>query len=337
MMLRPIALLSTLLALPLALAAACADDGEPPGDERRLRVVATVAPITSLVENIGGTRISLEGLVPQGTDSHTYEPPVSAVRLLAEAGLIVLNGLQLEEPVLRLAEANKKEGAVILLLGDETITPEQYKFDFSFPREGGAPNPHVWPDPVLVMNYATLIYEHLAELDPKNADYYETNYKALMQRLEDLHRAMQTATQTVPPQNRRLLTYHDSWPYWAERYGFEVIGAIQPSDFSEPSAREVARIIDQIREAGIPAIFGSELFPSPILEQIARETGAEFHDGLEDDELPGEPGDPNFTYIGMMVENMRIMIPALGGDAAPMDTVQTGLVFSDGPSPARYP
>src|SRR5690606_19443756 len=109
-------------------------------------------------------------------------------------------------------------------------------------------------------------------------------------------------------------TYHDSWAYFAPTYGMTVIGAIQPSDFSEPSAREVAGLIDQIREEQVPAIFGSEVFPSPVLEQIARETGATYYDDLRDDEPPGEPGSPEHTFIGMMIRNLEIMAEALGGD-----------------------
>jgi ABC-type Zn uptake system ZnuABC Zn-binding protein ZnuA len=177
----------------------------------------------------------------------------------------------------------------------------------------------------------------MVELDPDNADYYDANYEALRQNLETLDQQMSIATQTVPEQNRKLVTYHDSWAYWAPLYGFTVVGAIQPSDFSEPSASEVADLIDQINEEQVPAIFGSEVFPSDVLEQIANETGAEYVDDLRDDDLPGEPGDDLHSYIGLMVQNMRIMIPALGGDAASMDVVDTGLVFTDGESPADYP
>ena len=116
-----------------------------------------------------------------------------------------------------------------------------------------------------------------------------------------------------------------------------VIGAVQPSDFSEPSAGEVAGLIDQIKEQKVPAVFGSEVFPSPVLEQIAGEGGAEFVDELRDDDLPGEPGDALHSYLGLMVQNMRIMVPALGGDAAAMDNVDTSPVFTDGSSSAKYP
>ena len=126
-----------------ALLAACSDDGDGGNGNTtnggQLTVVTTVAPITSLTENIGGTKIELEGIVPEGTNSHTYEPPPSVVSTLADADLIILNGLQLDEPTLDLAETNNRDDAVILQLGDETITSEEYKYDFSFPESGGKP------------------------------------------------------------------------------------------------------------------------------------------------------------------------------------------------------
>lgn len=340
---RPTHLALTAIVLAaLTVAAACGDDDDDTGDDSgdeatSLKVVTTVAPITSIAENIGGTKIELVGVIPEGTNSHTFEPPPSIASDLAEADLIIINGLQLEEPTLELAEANKKDDAVILLVGEETITEDEYLYDFSFPESEGKPNPHLWPNPQLTANYATLIHEQMVELDPDNAEYYDANYEELTARLEKLDQQMSVAAQTVPEENRKLLTYHDSWAYWAPLYGFTIIGAIQPSDFAEPSANEVADLIDQVNEEEVPAIFGSEVFPSDVLETIANETGAEYVDDLRDDDLPGAPGEEDHSYIGLMVRNMEIMIPALGGDASPMDIVDTTLVFTDGESPADYP
>src|SRR5207245_372849 len=114
---------------------------------------------------------------------------------------------------------------------------------------------------------------------------------------------------------------HDSWAYFGQRYGMNVIGAIQPSDFSEPSPREVAALIDQVRAEGVPAIFGSEVYPSKVLEVIGRETGASYVDSLRDDELPGSPGAANHTYLGLMLEDMRTMFAALGGQVDMFDGI----------------
>ena len=318
--------------------AAVACSGAEQRDEKSgsLRVVTTVSPITSLVENIGGTRIVLEGIVPEGVNSHTFSPAPSVARAIAEADLIVLNGLFLEEPSLEMAQANKRPGAVILALGDRAIGRDEWVFDFSFPESGGRPNPHLWTSPILALKYAELIRDELASLDETNTDYYEENYENLKGRIEDLDRRITKAAQTIPPANRKLLTYHDSFPFFAPRYGFEIIGAVQPSDFTEPSAREVARLIDQVRETGVPAIFGSEVFPSPVMEQIAKESGALFVDQLRDDDLPGSHGDARHTYLGMMLSNVEAIVSALGGSADTMLGFDPSPVF-EGASDAKYP
>lgn len=326
---RMVLVLVSLAAVSCAAAAA-------PGSEGRLKVVTTVSPITSIAENIGGTRIRLQGIIPEGANSHTFEPSPSVARTLADADLIVFNGLFLEEPTLRIAEANKKKGAVILLLGDNTITKDQWAFDFSFPQSQGHPNPHLWPDPIYAQRYAELIHAQLVKLDPSNAGYYSENLVRFRERIGKLDAGIRASIQTIPPGNRKLLTYHDSWAYFARRYGMEVIGAVQPSDFSEPSIRDVARLIDQIKKQQVPAVFGSEVFPSKVLEQVARESGATFVDKLRDDALPGKPGDPRHSYLGLMLENMDNMVPALGGNGDALSGLDPGPVF-EGKSEAIYP
>ena len=283
-------------------------------DDARLNVATTVAPISSIVRNVGGTRIKLHGIVPDGTNSHTFEPAPSDAALLSKADLIIVNGLDLETPTIELAEANLKDGAEIYPLGENTITPEEYAYDFSFPREEGHPNPHLWPNVAYAIRYAELTAQKLSEHDQANTAYYQDNLARYVAVLSRLDQGIMAAVQTIPEGQRKLLTYHDSWAYFARRYGMTVIGAVQPSDFSEPSPQEVARLIDQIKAEGVPAVFGSEVFPSKVLEQIAKEAGAVYVDGLRDDDPPGEPGDPEHTYVGMMLKNMELMIPNLGGN-----------------------
>jgi ABC-type Zn uptake system ZnuABC Zn-binding protein ZnuA len=305
---------SAVLALAILLTACGRQEEKPAATaEKKLNVVTTVAPITSIVENIAGDKIQLAGIIPEGINSHTFEPIPSDSKLLSSADLIILNGLDLETPTLRLAQANLKPGATIYSLGDKTIKEADYIFDFSFPKEQGHPNPHLWLNPEYAMRYATLVRDELIKLDPKNKAVYEQNSAQFLKKLEALDQAIKEAAQTIPQNNRRLLTYHDSWPYFSRRYGFQVIGAVQPSDFADPSPREVVRLIEQIRREKVPAVFGSEVFPSPVLEQIAREAKSRYIDKLRDDELPGKPGEAQHSYIGMMIDNMTIMFEALGG------------------------
>ena len=301
--------------------------------EKKLNVVTTVAPITSMVENVGGNKIRLTGIIPEGINSHTFEPVPSDIKILASADLLIVNGLDLEIPTLKLARANMKQDAVVLRLGDKTITEKEHIYDFSFPKDHGHPNPHLWLNPQHAMRYAELIRDELVRLDPDNKGAYEDNAAALLKKLEMLDQAIQESVQTIPEGNRRLLTYHDSWPYFARRYGFRIIGAVQPSDFSEPSPREVKRLIDQIRKEKVPAVFGSEVFPSPVLEQIAREGKTRYIDKLRDDELPGKSGDPEHSYVGMMIENLTVMFEALGGSGAALKKVDPAPVAG---SPADY-
>ena len=289
------------------------------GEPDKLDVATTVAPISSIARNIGGTRIRLHGIIPDATNSHTFEPAPSDAQVLAKADLIVVNGLHLEEPTLDLAEASKGPAAQIKLLGDNTVTEADWLFDFSFPESEGDPNPHLWMNVQYALRYAELMRDWFSEADAPNAGYYAANFDAFETRLDALDGMIKEAVASVPEANRKLLTYHDSWAYWAREYGFTVVGAVQASDFSDPSPQEVANLIQQIRAEHVPAVFGSEVFPSPVLEQIARESGATFVDSLRDDEPPGAQTAPEHTYLGMLKKDMQVMMEALGGDASIFD------------------
>ena len=318
--------MNTKLSLPtlaLSLTVLACGDGSSGSDAATITVVTTVSPIRNIIENVGGDRVTVSGLVPEGTNSHAFEPPPSAARDIAEADLIVINGLNLELPALELAESNRGRGVEIVLLGEATIGTDEYVYDFSFPEDEGDPNPHLWTDPILAAAYADHVRDALGRLDPDGAAYYAANAAAFRARIDLLDAAVAAAISTIPEERRRLLTYHDSFPYFGARYGLTIIGAIQPSNFSEPSPREVADLIRQIRELGVRAIFGSEVFPSEVLKTIADEAGAVQVDTLRDDDLPGEEGDPENTYLAMMVEDVRAIVSGLGGDAAALDGFDT--------------
>ncbi len=379
--------LSSLLAI-LFLIAACTPIAPGttavPTEEERPRVVVSILPLANIVYNIGGDRIDLDAIMPPGTDPHTFEPRPSDAVKLAQADLIFVNGMHLDETTLRLAQANLKDGAKLIELAAAVAGPDELIYgqehhhghgemddhghaeeddhddddehghaeeddhddgdehghaqeddhdddehahaeEDDHEDEEGEPDPHLLLDPNFAIRYAKVIFVTLAEHDPDNRDYYESNFNEYTARLLALDEAIQAATATIPESNRRLLTYHDSFGYFAIRYGYTVIGAIQPNDTSQPSAKEVAALIDQLREEGVPAIFGSILFPADVIDQIASETGVTVST-LLDDGLPGEPDDPEHTYIGMMVQNMRTLAAALGGDPSLMDGVEVGNV-----------
>lgn len=288
-------------------------------DSRKLYIVSSVAPITNIVENVAGSRATVIGIVPEGVNSHTFEPAPSDAKKLRKADIVFMNGLHLELPTIELAEKVKKSTTPIVQLGDRIISKDDWKFDFSFPAESGHPNPHLWPNMALAMRYAELTRDALVKLDPEHRDTYFANTTEYLSKMSKVDAAIFDCVKTIPAQQRKLVTYHDSYAYFAPRYGMTVIGAIQPADFSEPTPREVVRIIKQLRIEKVPAVFGSEVFESKILKQIAKEANAVFIDELADDDLPGKVGDINHTFLGMMASNMKIMAGALGGDSTCAD------------------
>ena len=328
---------SSFVVVALALVgAACSSRGGTDVDPNLVQVATTVSPVTNIVQNIGGDRVQVTGIVPEGTNSHTFEPAPSDAAVMADADIVFVNGLHLEEPTRELADANVRDGVPVISLGEMTISPDQYIYDFSFPEAGGDPNPHLWTNPLYALRYAEIVKDELSKVDPEGAATYGKNYAAFAKRIDRLDGAVREVTATVPEQNRKLLTYHDSFPYFAREYGWTIIGAIQPSDFADPTPQEVADLIDQIRAEDLPAIFGSEVFPSPVLEQIAAETGATYIDDLRDDDLPGENGDPDHSYFGLMVFDFTTFMGALGGDTAGFDDTDLTNVSSGDTANYRY-
>ncbi|MEJ7722185.1 MAG: metal ABC transporter substrate-binding protein [Ilumatobacteraceae bacterium] len=309
---------------------AASDAGD--ASQGRLKLATTVAPITSIVSNIVGDRADVEGIVPEGTNSHTFEPEPSVAELLSEADVVYINGLVLEEPTKELAEANMKDGAEVVELGTMTIPESEYLYDFSFPKEEGKPNPHLWTDPTLARRYAEIVKDDMSERDPDNAEYYAANYEKFSDLIDEFDTAMRESFATVP--KRELLTYHDAYAYFAETYDWTVIGAIQVSDFEDPTPGEVADLIEQVKESGVPAIFGSEVFPSPVLEQIGRETGSSTSTSCATTTCRANPGDVEHSWLGLMRFDYITMTEALGGDASALEAFELRNVA---PDEAMYP
>lgn len=311
-------------------AAACGGGGDPDAVTEPtevapvLTVVADVDPIADLVRVVAGDRARVESLVPTGLDGHTYEPRISDAAVLTAADVFVSNGGDLNVAVEELAEVNLPEGAMTVLLAELTIDEDELLYTDTHSHGGvehshGGPNAHLWTNPPYAIRYVAEIEAALTAADAEGADSYAANAAAITATLTGLSEAIAMAIDTIPSDDRMLVVYHDSWSYFGREYDIEVVGAIQPVDFSEPSASEVGEMVDQIKDLGVPAFFGSEVFPSDVLEAIARESGSTYIGDLNDDRMPGEPGDPEHMYVGMMVHNARTIVDALGGDSSSLD------------------
>lgn len=301
-----------------------------------LTVVAKLAPLADLVAQVGGQRVEVVTFIPAGADSHTYEPRPGDVVGLGEADAFLGIGLELNPAAVRLARETLPDGAPLVLLGEQALRDDALVFDHSHDHghshgdddhghshghshgEDGelGPNPHVWTSLRNAAELVDAIAGVLGELDPDGAEQYLEAAAAYRAELEQLDRLIGDATATIPARNRTLITYHDAWTYFARDHRLEFATAVQPSDYTDPSAAEVRAVIDLVRDLEVPAVFGSEVFPTPVLEAIAEETGAVYVGDLADDVLPGEPGSPQHRYLELMRRNAALIVDALGGDAS---------------------
>ena len=211
-----------------------------------------MAPITSIAANIGGDRVDIEGIVPEGTNSHTFEPAPQVAELLSTADVVFVNGLQLEEPTKDLAEQNMKDDAVLVEIGDEVLPEEDYIYDFSFPEEDGKPNPHLWTDPTYAIEYAEVITDTLSEQDPDNADYYEKNLEAFTEKADALADALRADQASVPTATSSCSPTTTRTPTSPRRSAGRSSAPSSPRTSRTRPPQEVARLIDQVEGRGRP-------------------------------------------------------------------------------------
>lgn len=296
--------------------------------EDRPRVLVSDPANLAIVREIAGDLLVVESIVPPGANGHTYEPvPGDAIRAAA-ADLYIENGMELNDAVTDFVRANYREGTPEVTLSEVIPPAEVISTDSAeqIASHGHAHsfNAHFWTDPVYAAKYAAKIETALSALDPVNAAVYAARTADFVARLDELDRRFRLAIASIPAANRKLVVYHDSWSYFGRRYGIPIVGAIQPVSFAEPSAEEIRRMIDQIRREAVPAFFGSEVFPSDVLDAVATETGARYFSDLSDEELPGAPGTAEHSYEGMMIQNVRLITTALGGDVSILDGLIPG-------------
>lgn len=276
----------------------------PAGEEvgaRGLTVAAETAVIAEFAGHVAGERATVITLVPAGQDPHTYQPAAETLRGLAGADVVFLNGGNLAPVVERLvANQVPSERVVTVSAG---LSPRV--------DEAGEVDPHFWLSVPHAVAYVEAVRNALAQVDPEGAPTYAQNARALVQRLEALDEWIRAQVATVPPERRLLVTTHQAFGYFAEEYGFTLVGTVIPgvSTEAEPSAADLRRLIEAVREHRVPAIFVEQGVNPALAEQVARTTGARVVTGLVDQ--PDPDRDEIATYEAMMRYNVILLVENL--------------------------
>ncbi len=298
-----------LLILALLFLAGCGS--APQSGDSAVSVLASTSFLADIAQNVAGDRLAVESLLPIGADPHAYQAAPADVSKIAESDVLILNGIEYEHFIESLLE--NAGGERLVIEATEGLTPhamdEHAEGDEDHAHEAG--DPHMWLDPNLVIAYVENIRDGLSEADPEGADTYKANAGAYIAQLRELDAFIREQVETIPAERRLLVTNHETFGYFAGRYGFTVVDTILPSFSSEAgaSAREVASAIDAVKTSGAPAIFLGEVENADLAEQIANETGVKVVDGLYLETLTDGP--PAATYIEMMKYNVAQIVEGL--------------------------
>lgn len=310
--------LASILGLVLAVTA-CTAAPQPAQDNAKPKVVATTTIVGDVVRQVGGDAIDLTVLLPEGADPHGFDPTPRDVATVADADLVFINGLGLEQFLERLLASAGSEVQIIAV--SEGITPiemageRQKETDAEHEGEDGheheGDDPHVWTDPNNALIWTDNIAAALSQIDPANATLYETNAARYTQELQALDAWVREQVAQVPTANRNIVTDHAVFGYFAQRYGFQQLGAIVPgySTLAEPSAQELAALEDAISSLGVKAVFVGQTVNPALAQRIANDTGTQL--------VPvytgslGEPGGDAGTYLDYIRYNVNAIVKAL--------------------------
>ncbi|WP_299023995.1 metal ABC transporter substrate-binding protein [uncultured Thermanaerothrix sp.] len=310
---------SIVVAVPLLILAACAAPAQPspvPTQGQKLRVVATTTLVGDVVKQVGGEWVDLHVLLPVGADPHSFEPAPQDAAKLSQADLIFANGLELEaflEPLIESAGASERvvyvsEGIQPLSLAEEEPAHEA---EHTHEHSHGAGDPHVWMDPHNVMIWVDNIEKALSDRDPAHAADYVANARAYRQALQNLDTWIREQVAQVPPEKRRIVTDHLVFGYFAQRYGFEQVGAVVPgfSTLAAPSAQDLAALETQIRQLGIKVIFVGTTVNPALAQRLAEDVGAKVVTIYTGSLSPADG--PAATYLDFMRYNVLALVENL--------------------------
>ena len=290
----------------MAVAACGGDDSAAPGANARLPVVATIAPVGALVRAVGGDLVDLHVLAGPGVDPHDYELRVDDRKAIDSARLIVRNGAGIDSFLDRAVDVS---GSKVVTVTDGL----KLRSGLTDGREDpSSKDPHAWQDPTLAKAMALAVASALEKADPAHAAAYRANGAAYAAKLDEVDTEIRALVESLPPANRKMVTNHDAFGYFIDRYGLTFVGAVIPgtSTQAEPSAKQIAQLEDLIRKEGVRAIFAETSLDPKVAEQVAHDTGVKIVDDLYGDSL-GLPGSGADTIEGMLLSNTRKIVEAL--------------------------
>jgi zinc/manganese transport system substrate-binding protein len=267
--------------------------------QARLNVVASFSILGDFVRNIGGDRVEVTTLVGADGDVHVYTPSPSDVRKIADARLLVVNGFGLEGWLPRLLQAAASKASIVT--ATEGIAPL---------KAGSDADPHAWQSVGHAEKYVANIRDALVAADPADADVFRQNASNYLAKLKALDAEVRQAVRQIPESRRKVISTHDAFGYFAASYGIEFIAPVGVSTEAEPSARDIAKIIAQVKSAHIPAVFLERIGDPRLMRRISEEAGARVGGTLYSDSLTDEKGDAP-TYIDMVRHNIRTLTSAL--------------------------
>jgi ABC-type Zn uptake system ZnuABC Zn-binding protein ZnuA len=269
-------------------------------------VVTTTTVFADIVANVGGDLVRVTSLAPSNTDVHTFSPSPADVRAVASARLLVMNGLGLDDWLQKTIENASAVGTPLVKLAVDLPG-----VDLLPGEDPGTQNPHLWMDVGYAKLYVDRVATALAALDPAHAAAYGAGAAAYRGRLDALDAWIREQVATVPAADRKLVTFHDAFPYFARAYGITIVGVAVEAPGQDPSAGETARLIEAIRASGVKVIFSESQFPTRLVDQLAAETGAIVVADLYDDAL----GDPPVTsYEALMRWDVEALVRGLRGE-----------------------
>ena len=280
--------------------------------EGKLSVVASFSILADFVREVGGERVALTTLVGPDGDAHVYSPSPADAKAMAAASLVVVNGLKFEGWLTRLLKSSGTKAK--LATATEGITPLKMQDDGHGHGHGGE-DPHAWQSVSNAKVYVANILKALSAADPAGKAIYEANAAAYLAKLDALETEIKAAVARIPADRRKAITSHDAFAYFAKAYGIAFVAPQGVSTEAEASARDVGRIIRQVKAQKVPAVFLENISNPRLAEQIARESGARIGGRLYSDALSGSDG-PAGTYIAMMKHNISQIEKALAAGPA---------------------